>query len=133
MTKAVAEMSLRMRAVLTPQQWQDLRQQAREARRRQDVKTRAAVRRLRKVLAGAGVVECKGSPRVDTPSQPAASLAPRRSSHRGIRRIAGTSRIRDSTGGFSMAHSRAVTICSSVSNPSLRAPSRVAGIARSSA
>jgi len=33
MTRAVAEMSLRMRAVLTPQQWQDLRQQAREARR----------------------------------------------------------------------------------------------------
>jgi Spy/CpxP family protein refolding chaperone len=32
MTKAVAEMSLRMRVVLTPQQWQELRQRERAAR-----------------------------------------------------------------------------------------------------
>ena len=32
MTKAVAEMSLRMRAVLTPQQWQELRQREQAAR-----------------------------------------------------------------------------------------------------
>ena len=32
MTKAVAEMSLRMRSVLTPQQWQELRQRERAAR-----------------------------------------------------------------------------------------------------
>jgi len=32
MTRSVSEMSLRMRAVLTPQQWQDLRQREREQR-----------------------------------------------------------------------------------------------------
>jgi Spy/CpxP family protein refolding chaperone len=76
MTRAVAEMSLRMRAVLTPQQWQDLRQQAREARRPSRRENAGRGSAPPQGVGGRGRRGIKSSPRVDNPSQPAPALTP---------------------------------------------------------
>lgn len=65
MTKAVAEMSLRMRAVLTPQQWQELRQRERATRIENAGRGSAPPQRV----GGRGRRGPKGSPqRAETPS-----------------------------------------------------------------
>ena len=67
MTKAVAEMSLRMRAVLTPQQWQTLRQRERATRIENAGRGSAPPQRG----GGRGRRGPKGSPqRAETPPAP---------------------------------------------------------------
>jgi len=69
MTKSVSEMSLRMRAVLTTQQWQELRQRQREQGTRIENAGRGSVRRGGRRLAKGGLKD--GSK--DTPSRTADS------------------------------------------------------------
>jgi Spy/CpxP family protein refolding chaperone len=73
MTKAVAEMSLRMRSVLTPQQWQELRQREQAARLDKAGRGSATPQR-----AGArGRRGQKGSPqRAENPQPAAPALSP---------------------------------------------------------
>lgn len=68
MTKAVAEMSLRMRAVLTPQQWQELRQRQQAARIENAGRGPAPPQRV----GGRGRRGPKGSPQRAETASPAA-------------------------------------------------------------
>jgi Spy/CpxP family protein refolding chaperone len=71
MTKAVAEMSLRMRSVLTPQQWQTLRQREQAARLENAGRGSAPPQRV----GGRGRRGPKSSPQ-RAESQPAPALTP---------------------------------------------------------
>ena len=71
MTKAVAEMSLRMRSVLTPQQWQTLRQREQAARLENAGRGSAPPQRV----GGRGRRGTKGSPQ-RAENQPAPASTP---------------------------------------------------------
>jgi Spy/CpxP family protein refolding chaperone len=77
MTKSVSEMSLRMRALLTPQQWQELRQREQESRiENVGSGSKRSGGRARRVAKDGSKGDPKGAtPRAENPSQtPAPAL-----------------------------------------------------------